>query len=308
MIVLPLLLDLAGDIALPLRIEKLTPFFSPKPGAELRLSEDIPRKRFEDGKKSIDPLTQQGFIEVQSPKKSCLVLRRDDHAKDIRVCGGSKKRIPFQLQEIDDFGRIYMQVFSSDQDLGTQLYWTTPYRRAQVVDESMEWPGTGRVSFTKSCSFTSKTKERKLSIDTFEGLRWQISLPETDTPSKPDFERYQLNSDGTETKLDGPEKKAEEPDPSKDAHGDKPKAPPSAKRIVTVKKWKTNWYSTYDLSGKAIYSESATTSSDKGKCRYGYHNDTSEKDIGILECINVSNLKWFFVPVTCLKPQMNPNL
>ncbi len=308
MIALPLLLDLAGDIPLPVRIEKLTPFFSPKPGTELRVAEEAPRKRFDDGKKSIDPLSQQGFIEVQAPKKSCLIVQRDDYSKDIRVCRGAKKRIPFQVHDIDDFGRIYMQVYSSDQDLGTVLYWSTPYRRAQVVDETMEWPGPGRVSYTKSCSFTSNKKERKISIDTFEGFRWQISLPEIDTPSKPDFDRYQLNSDGTETKLEGPVKKVEEPAPSKEAEGDTAKAPPSAKKIKMVKRWKTNWYSTYDLAGKAIYSDLASTASDKGKCRYGYHNDTSEKDIGIIECTSVANLKWFFVPITCLKPQMNPNL
>jgi len=315
MIALPLLLDLSGDIPLSVRIEKLTPFFSPKPGTELRVSEEKSKKRFEDGKKTEEPFNQKGFLDVQAPKKSCLTIQRDDYSNDIRVCRGAIKRIPFQLHEIDDLGRIYLQVYSSDQDLGTPLYWNTPYRRALVVDESMPWPGPSRVTFTKSCSFTSESDYkrkyplRKLSIDTFEGFRWQINLPDKDTPSKPEFDQFQVNADGSETKIDVHEKKkSEEPAPSKDAHADKPKPPPTAKQIKTVRKWKTNWYATYDLSGKAISSDLYGTSSDEGKCRYGYHNDTAEKDIGIIECINMENLKWFLVPITCLKPQMNPNL
>jgi hypothetical protein len=307
MMLLPLLLDLSGDIRSSERTKALAPFFSPRPENIVTLSENLPRNILDNGKEVKGAFDQVGVVEVQAPKKSCFIIRREDHSRDLRVCNGEKKKITFLPDEVDDLGRVYLQVFTSEKDLGSALKWNSPYRRAWVVDRTMEWPGPNRVSMVKTCQFSNVNKDRRITVETFEGYRWSISLPEKDTPSKPEFVRLLVQPDGSESELDDKETK-QEPAPSEASKSENGKAPPAAKDIRTLRRWKTNWYYTYDLPGRSV-SEGLTPSSDnRGRCRYGYHNDPIDKYVGVIECTDVGSFNWFMAPLPCLTPDMNPNL
>lgn len=303
MIELPLVVNLSGDIPLAKRVEQLVPFFNPPPGHVLKINETDFQNLDEQG----NTFLLRGFLEVTAPKKSCLTIQKDASTRDIRVCNGKRARIPYNLEEIDDFGRIYLQVLTSDLDFGTQVFWNTPYRRAWVVDNQMPWPGPSRGVYLKSCKIEVIEKRRHIYLETQSEKKWQITLPEKDVPSKPDFDTYRLNSDGTETLVADkkpPPPKSEQQDTKKQNTS----TPIQADKFRIARKWKTDWQFTYDLSGSEFNVGEGSLPIFPGKCRYGYHSNLPERDIGIIECTGILGYKWLFAPLSCLKPEMNPNV
>ena len=305
MISLPLIVNLSGDIPVAKRVEQLSPFFKPVPGQVLKVDETDFQNLDEQG----NPFLHRGFLEVKAPQKSCFTIRKDANTRDIRICNGKQARIAYSLEEIDDFGRIYVLVFTKDLDFGTQVFWNTPYRRGWVVDNNMTWPGPSRAVYLKSCKFEVVDKQRHIHIETQSEKKWEIKLPIKDIPSKPDFDTYRINSDGSETLVEG--KKEPAPAPKPENHETKKEntsTPIQADKFHIARKWKTDWQHTYELRGAEFNTGAGSLSIFPGNCRYGYHSNLPEKDFGVIECKGVLGFKWLLAPLTCLKANMNPNL
>jgi len=303
MIALPLILNLSGDIPAIEKQKKLAPFFNPEPGRMVVLSSNDFQNRNDKEEQTL----QRGFIEVTAPAKSCISIHSEMKTKDIKVCNGKTQKLPFYLQDLDDFGRIYLEAFTSENDFGTKLSWQSPYRRAWVVDEFDAWPGPSRAIYVENCQMAVNNEKREIKITTLNDKTWVLKLPKNDTPSKPEYYHYYLEADGTETLLgenylEQYKKKLGEEPPTKG------KKSASEVKMRTDRKWMTDWYKTYEIPGTLFYDGLPPFAMSPGKCRYGYHSHPIDRNIGVLECHGLGRFKWLLAPLSCIKPTMNPNL
>lgn len=303
MMVLPLVLSLSDDMPAIEKQKLLAPFFSPEPGRSIVLDPND----FQNRNDKEEIVLERGFIEVTAPLKSCLKINSELKTKNISVCNGKKYKIPFYLEDLDDFGRIYLEVKTSEKDFGTKLFWQSPYRRAWVVDEFDPWPGPSRAVYIEKCQIAISGDKREVQLSTLNDKTWKVKLPVKDLPSKPDYYHYYVESNGTETLLG--ENYQEEFKKKLEAEPTSPKKGSNqSSRMRTDRKWITDWYKTYEISGKEFYDGLPPLAMSPGKCRYAYHSHPIDRNIGVIECHGLGRFRWLLAPLSCLKPPMNPNL
>ncbi|RYZ53291.1 MAG: hypothetical protein EOP07_18070, partial [Proteobacteria bacterium] len=202
------------------RQQKISPLFEPKPGAELELD------RLSMLENSAKPSSMKGQIWIKPPKGQCLIVRGDMDRPDKSYCKPSP--IFWTLDDLDGLGRLKLTVLiEAEWDDGITLSWNSHYRVGNFVDAGDKKDGFYSDIIIKKCTATATDGDRSILLESFEGRRWRINLPEYDSPVRsvdPGIPNLLVNIDSKKN-ADGSniDKKAEAEKKAKEeeAHGGK---------------------------------------------------------------------------------------
>ena len=94
------------------------------------------------------------------------------------VC--QRKRLSFQLRDLDNGGQITWLVTQSEDDSGTRLIWQTPYRMANYISPGDFEKAKNKLSPIESCQASYDGIERKITLSFFSGRKLYIAFPPKD--------------------------------------------------------------------------------------------------------------------------------
>ncbi len=303
------------------RRQKLDPLFSPRPGAPLEL------ERLSLLENSKRPSYIRGQIWVKPPKGLCLIVRTDMKKPDQNVC--KAKPISWEIDDLDAAGRLRLHVSTPEEwDDGLDMIWTSPYRLATLVAAGDKEAGSFEEVPIQSCKAKTVENERSITLETFAGRKFFITLPEFDTPiasKQAESPNLIVNIDTAKTKeaekakaaehgKDEHEKKDEHgaPEPAKDEHGPPKEAAKGGGTSVLgqlltkgynqeahqEEKFTLNTRHAYKMES-GYFSETGAPRGMTGICRYIFKNAPGDPDSGAIECHDTDTLDSIYVHVTC---------
>lgn len=318
------------------RQKKISPLFEPKPGAELELD------RLSMLENTAKPSAMKGQIWIKPPKGQCLIVRGNMDRADKSYCKPSP--IYWTLDDLDGLGRLKLTVLiEAEWDDGITLSWNSHYRVGNFVDAGDKKDGFYSDIIISKCTATSTDGDRSILLETFEGRRWRINLPEYDSPVRsfdPGIPNLLVNIDSKKN-ADGSnidkkaeaEKKAKEEEAhggKKDEHGgtdehgakkdDKKPAAGGGSVLgdLLTKGFKADETKEikYNLPVRGafkmesgLFTETGSPKGMNGECRYMFKNAPGDPKSGAIECHDTDTLDNVYVHVTCfseLKERLAP--
>ncbi|TWW09981.1 hypothetical protein E3A20_08860 [Planctomyces bekefii] len=312
------------DLPETTRVQRLSPFFSPKPGNVLNVDADELRNL----RTKIRPEALRGVIRVSPPKGTCFIITRMASQPDDRIC--KPKNLTFSLRDLNRAGQISWVIKTGDGDFGTTLVWPTPYRIAIVTPFNNSPEDPPKYHFILSCKATKTEETRKIALEIDNGQTWTIRFPKVDTlepQPKPLPNLYIVASGGKVSVKDAAEKKrAEEaareaeaagapaPDaaPAPGASGDgkdgdgkdgekSDKKPEEVDQSEDRVVWAIPARNSYGMNGSAFMPYGSVAGGSVGLCRYNYEGSTEDRWTGRVECHDVDGFRDVVLPVTCLR-------
>jgi hypothetical protein len=261
------------------------------------------------------PFTIKGELWVRPPKGHCILIRKDFNKADQRICKASP--IAWEVYDLDAMGRLALTVISEeDWDEGTFLRWQTPYRVATVVlagDQKTEEFDDIPI---RKCTTRVVDDERSIILETFQGKKWTINLPEFDTPVETEqkaLPNLLVNLDTKQMTAEETTKMNEQRKGKEDQGGS---APQSALAQLLTKGYKEEekQRDTFHIQKRNAYqmesgrfTETGSPRGMNGTCRYKYIDAAGDPGSGVIECFDTDSFDSVFTLVTCFS-QFKPRL
>lgn len=274
--------------------EPVNNYFSPKGGSEVRLDP----VELSHSKSVKNHHYLRGFIDVLPPKGSCLIVQRNKHIEDVRVC--KKTRLSFRLMDIGTDGRITWTISTGPHDFGQPVWWQTPYLIGKIVDYTMPWPGQSVAIYLKECTIKEKNnKTQRIVLDLIPAKQWDIRIPVRETlapqPDKDKPNLYIQESTFASGFVKVEKKKTEDSaaDPLSKT-GEKSKDP-----NTILSSWQIHPRNSYTLPTNSFLT--GQSGSRSGLCRYRYSGYEYKPDLAVIECHKLSEYQWIYMPLPCLK-------
>lgn len=291
-------IGLPPDATIEQRQERLKPFFSPRPGEMLSVTQravTVERR---------DPLLVKGELWIKPPKGGCLTVRTDYEHKDVVYCKATP--ITWDIFALDASGRLHLTVLYDNEPEGTYLTWPTPYRVANYVPlGGMEAMENYNIPIHK-CVATDDGETRKIVLHTMDNRRWYILLPDYDTPFKTNEPPPNLIVK-SDLKKDEPPAAAEpgEKKPAKSILGQllSGEYKKVQKKEFNFRVGKRN---AYEMSSSG-FSETSTPQGMQGRCRYMFEGAAGDPKSGVIECYDTDTFDTIYTHVTCFS-QLKPRL
>ncbi len=278
------------------RQELLKPYFQPKPGEMLSVSERavVIEKR--------DPLLVKGEFWVLPPKGMCLTLRRDFEQRDRTYC--KKSPVSWEIFDLDAVGRLHMNVLVEGEPESVYLTWLTPYRVANYVPLG----GTEAVENYNipihKCVASDDGILRKITLHTMDNRRWFIILPDYDIPLKSAGPPPNLNVKSDKIKEESAEPTGEKK-PAKSVLGQLLSGEYKKAKVQEFI-FRVNRRNAYEMSSSG-FTETASPQGMNGKCRYSFSGAPGDPDSGLIECFDTDTFDTIYTHVTCFS-QLKPRL
>lgn len=300
---------LFGDIPEAVRIKKLAPYFSPRPGSAIQLSGDEVR----DYGLVKDPRRLRGFIDIKPPARACLTITRNKDFSDTRVC--KPKRLAFTLDDLDKAGRIIWKVTTGDGDFGTEIMWTSRYRVATVTPEGQAKSEPPVYKFIADCVASKGEAGRRIELKFFgQKSPWIFRFPDQDTLVTQPAPIPNLQIVAAQGKLsvkDAPQKEGgegkgeEEGKEHGETGGEHPALAKEQEPVVDQeddrKVWAIPARGAFGMSAAGFLPFGSVPHGVKGTCRYIYQGATDDPETGRIECHDADGFDEVLVPLTCLK-------
>jgi hypothetical protein len=299
------------------RQEILKSFFNPPPNDIVKVSVDD----LKDANRS-DLKKMRGFINVSPPKNTCFVVTRDQKTPGDYIC--KKTSLAFDLTDIDRHGKLTWEVKTSPDDIGTKVFWQTPYRTIIAVPKSRNEPVITKEKnpddfwqseppkylMIESCNDISNEYSRRIELKLFNGESWRFYFPFKHRllPQPDEISNLEIaNSSAKRSLSDAAKDKKQEP--PKEAS--KSEAPAEKKVEAVVKDEKPNNYedrkswtislrNSYEMSSENFHANNTNISGDRGRCRYNFLGPEEDPKTGRIECQNTSEYHMLLIPTTCL--------
>lgn len=277
------------------RIDKISPFFNPS------LNSDI----------NFDPYALQqypyfknnevlsGLITLSPPKNTCFTIDRIARDETFRVC--KTQFIPFYLDELDDLGELHWKIKTSPEDFGTPIMWNSPYRFAKMSTYGRAWPAPSEQVLIKTCESRRNENGYRIYVTLVSGKVFAISFPDVETQVPQPGKIPNLQMTGGDVGRGGFVDVQKTPEPPKGGHGGtttQKNAEPN-ELVAQNTTWQLLPRQTYTMNGSHFIGDSSAPTASKGECRYNYNYPKTKS--AALECHDVQNFQWIFLPLTCLK-------
>ena len=274
------------------RIEFLSQFFSPQFNEYVEVDPKLEKERKYHNK----AYKLKGWIEVNPPKNTCFTIMTSETKKDTRVC--QKSDIPFYLEDINGKGEIVWTISTGPNDFGTKVHWKTPYRVGSYVDKSMEWPGPSKDILVKGCKVLPHRKDKeKIEIEFFNNKKWLVYLPDQKIsitqPKKdtPHLFVQKSKSASSFKSLRGGQKKKKNNSPIKVLEYD---------NFIKFN-WQIHPRNAYYLPPEKMILDFSLPPGKAGACIYKYYGYKHDASVGAIECQDIDDYNWFYLPLICLK-------
>ncbi len=306
----------------------LAPHFKPRPGDLLELD------RLSLLENKADPALIKGYIWVTPPVGQCLIVRGSAKKRDKTFC----KKLPFawSIDDLDALGQLKLRVLVKEEwDEGVQMIWNTHYRIGSFVEAGEKESGNFSDIVIKACTATETDGDRSILLESFEGRRWRINLPEFDSPVRevePSMPNLivnidsKKNADGTlidrkaedEKKLNDDEIAAnkkgapQEGQSSEEAAGDKNNAKKTGggsvlgallskgyeAEVIHVIKFRLPARGSYQMES-GLFTETGAPKGMNGECRYMFNSAPGDPQSGAIECYDTDTMDNVYMHVTC---------
>lgn len=291
---------ISGDMTLKDRIEILRPYFSPKFHEFIHIDplEEQSRKYLNN------TYDMKGYISVNPPPGNCFIIQRKDNREDISVC--KKRYLSFYLRDLNQKGQLSWLVKTGPDDFGSKVSWESPYRFGKLVSNDMPWPGDARDFMIKSCVVTSDGSQgRKITINLFHSRSWSIRIPKKELlvkqPMRPKPFLYVQQSESSNG-LASPKQTSEQTEQAGQPSKKNIFEPDKDEDLNTIKSsWQMHPRNAFHLDQKFVNLGSSVPTGAQGKCRYKYSGYDFDPSTGALECKNIGDFKWIYLPLPCLK-------
>ena len=299
---------LNGDIPTGERVQRLSAYFSPKPGEQVALRQDEVR----DFRRRVAPDRLRGRITVRPPSGFCLRITRDEGEADDVVCKPTD--LSFRFSDLDPNGRLTWQVKTGDGDFGTALSWPSPYRIGSVIPFSKD-PAKDPPEhvYLSSCTAERGPTGRRIRLGLLSGEIWMIHLPETDEYLTKVGDASNLDVDfmtakrgvkeASQDKVEekkGSEAKAEDGKKDGEAGKTADKAKDAAADARDDRKiWAIPARNACVMASDRFQPNGSVARGGHGECRYIFSGPPEDPRTGRIECHEVDGYKQVFLPVTC---------
>ncbi len=292
-------LSFPADATIEQRQERLKPYFSPRPGEMLTVTERavVIEKR--------DPLLVQGELWIKPPPGTCLTVRTDYNHKDIAYCKNTP--MTWDIFALDAAGRLHLTVLLDQDAEGTYVSWPTPYRVANYVPlGGMEAVENYNIPIHK-CVASDSGDFRKITLHTMDNRRWFIFLPEYDQPTKSNEPAPNLVVKSDQKSEEKPHEEGTEKKPAKSILG---QLLSGEYKKVQKKEFifRVSSRNAYEMSSSG-FTETAAPQGMQGRCRYSYSGAPGDPGSGVIECYDTDTFDTIYTHVTCfsqLKPRLKP--
>ena len=300
---------LKGDIPSGERVQRLSAYFSPKPGEQVTLRQDEVR----DFHRRVAPDLLRGSITVRPPSGFCLRITRDEGEADDVVCKPAD--LSFRFSDLAPNGRLTWQVKTGDGDFGTALSWPSPYRIGSVIPFSKDLvKDPPDHVYLSSCTAERGPTGRRISLGLLSGETWMIHLPDTDEYLTTAGEASNLDVDFMTTKRGVKEAsqdhveeqkvgEAKAEDGKKDGEASKnaDKAKDAAAEARDDRKiWAIPARNACVMPSDRFQPSGSVARGIHGECRYIFSGPPEDPRTGRIECHEVDGYRQVFLPVTCL--------
>ncbi len=269
------------------RIEKISPFFTPKPGGFASL--DPAEIRDQEKRRPAEDL--KGYIKVNPPKGSCFYIQRAYDLPDEKICKSSV--LSFKVGDIDPSGRIVWRLSTSGSDQGIALRWLTPYRIAQVIPYSKNEKEPRQHRIIKTCELKSEIpgiqeKQRRLHIELFGGEEWVLNFPEKDSlvSQPPPVPNLHIMKPGR--RIDG-------------TGGPKGLTKNTGFDEDDDDAWVIPSRDTYIMSASNFITSDSGPPGNINKCRYQLKNAPEDPESGWIECHHTDRYQIVYTHIPCAK-------
>jgi hypothetical protein len=297
---------ISGDLALPKRIEKIAPFFDPKPGSVVRVDKEQTK---DFGPKDKEQGRLYGWIKVSPPPGYCFTVTRDLDRQDIEVCKPTS--LKWFLYDIDQHrGTLAWTIRTGPDDFGTILKWQTPYRIAKIIPSGFEFDEANSTPlFIESCTAESANpsnfKTRRVILNFFNSESWIIRFPDKDGPVEP-IELPRLPPSDEEIKKQQEEEKKKAEKAQAESGGDPSGKPPEPEAKPEPPKprydpWTLSSRRGHEMPVSNVIPGPVVNPGGEGKCRYQYDGVIDDPETARIECHRGLRFLYFYAPIPCLK-------
>jgi hypothetical protein len=290
---------LAGEVPTAERLARLAPFFAPPPGSEVTL--DARELRDLGKTRKVAPGRLRGWITVTPPQGVCLTVRRPGQG-DEEVC--RRRRLSFQMDDLDKAGRLKWTVVTGAGDFGTELAWRSLYRVAVVTPDSKKLEDQPDYRYLGACDASdTPAAGRRIRLALLSGETWTVHLPDRDRllPQPEAIPNLQLSISGGKTSVKDAEKDKKEKKADGEAPAESEAAPNVPSQFDDRSIWAIPLRGAYAMSADGFVPFSGLPHGLKGECRYNYQGPADDPETGRLECHDADGFKAVFLPLTCLK-------
>jgi hypothetical protein len=300
---------LKGDIPTGERVQRLSAYFSPKPGEQVTLRQDEVR----DFHRRVAPDLLRGIITVRPPSGFCLRISRDEGEADDVVC--KPTTLSFRFSDLDPNGRLTWQIKTGDGDFGTALSWPSPYRIGSVIpftkDPAKDPP---EHVYLSSCTAKRGPTGRSIRLGLLSGETWMIHLPDTDEYLTAAGEASNLDVDFMTAKRGVKEAALDKADGKKEGEakaedgkkdGEASKGAEKAKDAAADARddrriWAIPARNACVMPSDRFQPNGSVARGGRGECRYIFGGPPEDPRTGRIECHEVDGYRLVFLPVTCL--------
>jgi hypothetical protein len=278
------------------RKKALAPYFAPKPGETIVIQ---PEETI-GGKRPRAPYQIESEITIEPPKGYCFTITKAPDQNDIRLC--KRGTIKFRVGDLLPNGKLEWMVSTGDGEAPTRLTWDTLIRQGRVVDSGMEWPGPSRIVYVYGCNAQDTFEYgRRIYLRLLSGERWVVMLPKVDLPmpQPPEPANLYIGVDMA-VKKGVTVEDVKETTYSMPARLVYPKDAAQQKEGKWVPTWQTHPRNAYTMSADGFVPEGSLTPGMRGKCAYKYADFPGDPAMGLLECHDVQDYKWIYLPLACI--------
>ncbi|MBP6217757.1 MAG: hypothetical protein KA436_04140 [Oligoflexales bacterium] len=277
------------------RLEGLKPYFSPAIGSEISFE-----KEQLNNLPYLKTHTLTGIIQVRPPSNACLTIIRDN-LEDLKICE-KPTDVFFSDQDLDEKGNLHWMVKSGPGDFGTPVTWSSPYRAAKMVRGGQTWPGESEKIIVTGCEAVKQSSAgRRLYISLMSGEKWAVSFPEKDElVPQPKTQASLFISEfvgrGGFVKID--KEKPSKQGSHKGGSGKKKVSEVAYSKEDPNSAWQIPPRYTYTMNGAHFLGSTNAPPNSQGECRYNKRYEKTQS--AVLECQDVGNFRWIFLPLVCL--------
>jgi|GEM_PF-5935560 hypothetical protein len=304
---------ISPEMSLKERQAKLSPFFEPRPGMDLKVSD-----RAISLLKGDDYLLVKGEFWVRPPPGECLTLRKDFDEPDRRICRSTP--LTWDIFDLDAAGNYNLLVIAGPRDEGTWLRWPTPYRVANYVPLGAAETEENYNVPIRSCQTSIVGDQRQITLTLMNGRRWFIYLPPFDTPTPKRDEPPPNLIVHVDEKADPT--KATQSNQTKGSVVTEESEPKQRRSVLSqllsgeykkVKKaefvFRVSRRNAFEMSSSG-FMETSVPQGMNGRCRYKYEGAAGDPKSGVIECFNTDTFDAVYAHVTCFSefaPRLDPN-
>ena len=264
------------------RISILSKYFSPDPRDIITIAFNSSENK---GKKRLE---KAGRITVNPPKGYCFNITISKAQPDIYVC--KRTLIKFKLKHVRGDGTFSWMVSSGELDFGTDISWQTPYRYGEVKEEFDDDKSKPVPVLVTSCERKAHEENTEITLKTIDDLFFKIDIPSKRIPAK-------LRCGDVNTYLKrGRFNQVIIKDPSKIRIGKGAKME-EIRRCAA--KWRTDYKNSFSLPASRFVQKFGFRTN-KGICRYSFQGFAPDPKSAVIECHDVENYKFVYLPMTCL--------